>query len=96
MTSCFQASSGGKMETEEKQIHIKYLTALTFLALGQDYIESEIPIYAKVTFEQARSELNGCLEIVPNNQTIRELLQKCDELQSDIRPEGIEKCEASG
>ncbi|MHC4682881.1 MAG: FkbM family methyltransferase [Planctomycetota bacterium] len=68
-----------KIPAQMRQLHAKCLTAVTYLAVGQDYVKSNSPpIYAKMAFEQACSELNGCLKIDPNNRQIQQLLQKCE------------------
>ncbi len=68
-----------KIPPDMRQLHAKCLIALTYLAIGQEHIKSNLsPVYAKMAFEQACSELNDCLEIDPNNQRVRQLLQKCE------------------
>jgi glycosyltransferase involved in cell wall biosynthesis/ADP-heptose:LPS heptosyltransferase len=68
-----------KISAQMRQLHAKCLAAVTYLAIGQDYVKSNSPpIYAKMAFRQACSELNDCLKIDPNNQQIQQLLQKCE------------------
>ncbi len=68
-----------EIPVDTRQLHAKCLAVVTYLAIGQDYINSNSArLYAKTAFEQACSELRDCLEIDPNNSQIRALLQKCE------------------
>lgn len=68
-----------KIAPERRPLHTKCLVAATYLAIGQDFSQSNSAhIYAKTAFEQACSELHDCLKIDPNNRQIRELIQKCE------------------
>ncbi len=68
-----------KIAPEKRSLHAKCLVAATYLSIGQNFINSNSsPVYAKKAFEQAWSELNECLKMDPNNDQIRQLLQKCD------------------
>jgi len=67
-----------KIAPQGRQLHAKCLAAVTCLAIGQAYVRSNASIYAQTAFEQARSELNDCLKIDPNNQQVRKLLQRCE------------------
>lgn len=64
---------------ERRPLHAKCLVAATYLAVGQAHVTANSPpVYTKMAFEQAWSELNDCLEMNPNNRQIRDLLQKCE------------------
>jgi len=68
-----------EIPADERQLHAKCLSVVTYLAIGQDYVNlHSANFYANIAFEQACSELNDCLEMDPNNRQIRELLQKCE------------------
>ena len=67
-----------KIAPERRQSHAKCLAAVTYVAIGQAYIKSNSPVYAKTALGQACSELTGCLKIDPGNQRVRQLLQKCE------------------
>ncbi|MHC4680535.1 MAG: glycosyltransferase [Planctomycetota bacterium] len=68
-----------KIAPERRQLHAKCLAAVTYLAIGQHYVElNSLPIYAKMAFGQACSELSDCLKIDPNNHRIQQLLHKCE------------------
>jgi len=67
-----------KIAPERRQLHAKCLAAVTYLAIGQDYVKSNSPIYAKTAFESACSELNGCLKMDPGNQRVQQLLQRSE------------------
>jgi len=59
-----------------RKLHAKCLTAGTYLAIGQDYVKTKAMEYSRTAFDQACSELNDCLKIDPENQGLRQLLQK--------------------
>ena len=64
---------------ERRPLHAKCLVAATYLAVGQAHVTANSPpVYTKMAFEQAWSELNDCLEMNPDNRQIRDLLQKCE------------------
>jgi glycosyltransferase involved in cell wall biosynthesis len=67
-----------KIAPEKRQLHAKCLAAVTYLAIGQAYVKTNSPIYAKMAFEQACSEMRGSLKMDPGNPRIRQLLQKCE------------------
>jgi glycosyltransferase involved in cell wall biosynthesis len=67
-----------KIAPEKRQLHAKCLAAVTYLAIGQVYVKPNSPIYAKMAFEQACSEMRGSLKMDPGNPRIRQLLQKCE------------------
>jgi len=67
-----------KIAPEMRQLHAKCLAAMTYLAIGQTYVKTNSPIYARTAFGKACSELNDCLKMDPGNQRIRQLLQKCE------------------
>jgi hypothetical protein len=63
----------------KRQLHAKCLTVVTYLAIGQDFLNvHSAGFYANIAFEHACSELRDCLKIDPANRQIRELLQKCE------------------
>jgi len=59
-----------------RQLHAKCLTAGTYLAIGQDYVKTKAMEYSRAAFDRACSELNDCVKIAPENQSLRQLLQK--------------------
>jgi hypothetical protein len=59
-----------------RQLHAKCLAAGTYLAIGQDYVKTNAIEYSRTAFDQACSELNDCVTIDPENQGLRQLLQK--------------------
>ncbi len=61
---------------EMRQLHAKCLTAGTYLAIGQEYVKTNAPEYSRIAFDLACSELNGCVKVDPENQDLRQLLQK--------------------
>jgi hypothetical protein len=61
---------------EMRQLHAKCLTAGTYLAIGQEYVKTNAPEYSRIAFDLACSELNGCVKMDPENQDLRQLLQK--------------------
>jgi len=69
----------GEIPADQRRLHAKCLVVVTYLAIGQDYSNSNSArFYAKTAFEQACSELRDCLDIDPYNNQIRALLQKCE------------------
>lgn len=63
---------------EKRQLHGKCFVAATYLSMGELNINANSsPIYIKKAFERAHSELNECLKLDPDNQQIRQLIQKC-------------------
>jgi len=68
-----------EIPADTRRLHAKCLAVVTYLAIGQDFSQSNSArIYAKTAFEQACSELRDCLKMDPNNRQIRALLQKCE------------------
>jgi glycosyltransferase involved in cell wall biosynthesis len=68
-----------EIPADKVQVHARCLVVVTYLAIGQDYLDlHSAGFYAKIAFENACSELRGCLKIDPGNRQIRELLQKCE------------------
>ena len=67
-----------KIAPEMRQLHAKCLAAMTYLAIGQTYVKTNSPIYARTAFGKACSELRDSLKMDPGNTRIRQLLQKCE------------------
>jgi glycosyltransferase involved in cell wall biosynthesis len=68
-----------KMPADKIQLNAKCLAVVTYLAIGQDYLNAHSAgFYANAAFNHACSELRECLNIDPGNHQIRELLQKCE------------------
>ena len=65
-----------KIAPEIRQLHAKCLTAGTYLAIGQEYVKTNATEYSRTAFDRACSELNDCLKMDPENQGLRQLLQK--------------------
>ena len=68
-----------QIPAEKRQLHAKCLSVVNYLAIGQDYLNSNsASFYAAIAFQNACSELRDCLNIDPDNRQIQELLQKCE------------------
>jgi len=67
-----------KIAPQMRQLHAKCLTAGTYLAIGQDYVKTKATECSRTAFDLACSELNGCLKMDPENQHLRQLLQKSE------------------
>jgi glycosyltransferase involved in cell wall biosynthesis len=68
-----------EIPVDGRQLHAKCLAVVNYLAIGQDFLNSNSKsFYANTAFEHACSELSECLKIDPGNRQIRELLQKCE------------------
>ncbi|MHC4912049.1 MAG: hypothetical protein ACYTE5_03480, partial [Planctomycetota bacterium] len=67
-----------KIPGELRQLHAKCLAAVTFLGIGQTYVETKSLNYARTAFELACSELNNCLQTDPGNLRVRQLLEKSE------------------
>jgi glycosyltransferase involved in cell wall biosynthesis len=67
-----------KIPSELRQLHAKCLAAVTFLGIGQTYVETKSLNYARTAFELACSELNNCLQTDPGNLRVRQLLEKSE------------------
>jgi len=68
-----------EIPADKKQLHAKCLAVVNYLAIGQDFLNSNSArFYANTAFEHACSDLHDCLKIDPDNRQIRELLQKCE------------------
>jgi len=59
-----------------RQLHAKCLAAGTYLAIGQDYVKTKATECSRTAFDLACSELNDCVKMCPENQDLRQLLQK--------------------
>jgi glycosyltransferase involved in cell wall biosynthesis len=67
-----------KIDPDKRQLHAKCLVAGVYLSIGQNFINSNSPtLYVRTAFEHAWTQLNDCLKIDPDNEQIRELMQKC-------------------
>jgi glycosyltransferase involved in cell wall biosynthesis len=67
-----------KIPVEMRPLNVKCRAAVSYLAIGRAYIESNSPTYAGEAFVQACAELNDCLRMDPENQQVRQMLQKCE------------------
>ena len=67
-----------KIPPEKRQLNAKCLVAVTYLAMGQTYLQSNLKICAITAFEQAYSELNSCLKMDPGNQYVRQFLHQAE------------------
>lgn len=65
-----------EISPQMRQLHAKCLAAETYLAIGQDYVKTNAIEYSRTAFDQACSELNDCVTMDPENQGLRQLLQK--------------------
>jgi len=73
-----------KVATENRQMHARFLFALTFMTIGQDYVKTKSPVMAKTGFDYAREQLDKCLEISPDNTKALQLMQKCKQMISQF------------
>jgi len=68
-----------KIIPERRQLHGKCLVAATYLSMAQVHVKANSsPLYIKVAFGEAWSEINECMKMDPDNYKIRELLDKCE------------------
>ncbi len=63
-----------------RQLHAKCLAAGAYLAIGQEYAKTNATEYSKIALNQARSELNDCLKMNPENQDLQQLLQRSEHI----------------
>jgi len=59
-----------------RQLHAKCLAAGTYLTIGQNYVRTKAIECSRIAFDLACSELNDCVKMDPENQGLRQLLQK--------------------
>jgi glycosyltransferase involved in cell wall biosynthesis len=59
-----------------RQLHAKCLAAGTYLTIGQNYVRTKAIDCSRRAFDLACSELNDCVKMDPENQGLRQLLQK--------------------
>jgi FkbM family methyltransferase len=76
---------------EQKQLQVKFRTAVAFIAIGRQYISSGASDFVAEAIDQACAQLNECLKVEPQNRQIGHLWQKCRairarQLQSARRP----------
>ena len=69
---------------ENRQMHARFLFALTFMTIGQDYVKTNSPVMAKAGFDYAQEQLDRCLEISPDNTKALQLMQKCKQIRSQF------------
>jgi glycosyltransferase involved in cell wall biosynthesis/ADP-heptose:LPS heptosyltransferase len=67
-----------KIPQQTRKLHAKYMTAVTCLSIGQEFFDSQVPLYAGKAFEQAQRQLNDCLKQDPENSRIRNLIKQCE------------------
>jgi len=72
-----------KIPPEVRQLHAKCKAAATCLTIGQTYVKENIPDYANKAFELACSQVSSCLETDPENQQVRQLLEKCESVKNE-------------
>ena len=72
-----------KIAPGRRPLHAKCLAAITLLAIGRAYIESNSLLYAQTAFDLACSELSSCLKMDPANQQLKQLLQKSRNIKAD-------------
>ena len=65
-----------KIAPQMRQLHAKCLTAGTYLAIGREYVKTNATECSRTAFDRACSELNDCIKMDPENQGLRQLLQK--------------------
>ena len=70
-----------KVAAENRQMHARFLFALTFMTIGQDYVKTNSPVMAKAGFDYAQQQLDMCLEISPDNVKAIQLMQKCKQIR---------------
>jgi len=73
-----------KIVAENRQMHARFLFALTFMTIGQDYVKTNSPVMAKAGFDYAQQQLDMCLEISPDNTKALQLMQKCKQMKSQF------------
>ena len=69
---------------ENRQMHARFLFALTFMTIGQDYVKTNSPVMAKAGFDYAQQQIDMCLEISPDNTKALQLMQKCKQIRSQF------------
>jgi len=75
---------------DQRQVHAKCLVVSTYLAMGEDFLKSNSPhLYIQMAFEEACVQLQECLEIDPGNESIRQLLHKCE--RGKQRYDGVQR-----
>jgi hypothetical protein len=67
-----------KIPQQTRQLHAKYMTAVTCLSIGQEFFDSQVHLYAGKAFEMALCQLNDCLKQDPKNSRIRDLIKQCE------------------
>lgn len=80
-----------KLSAEQKLLLEKCKTAVVYIGIGEQYLASNAPPFAKEAFEMACELLEECCKIEPDNTQVRDLLEKCRLIQathlpSDRRP----------
>jgi hypothetical protein len=75
-----------KIPAGQRQLHARCLTAATFLAIGQTYVETNSPVCAETAFDQACSDMRDCLELEPDNRLFQQLLHKFELLRAEYAP----------
>jgi len=71
-----------KIEPRKRPLYARSLAAVTCLAIGQAYAESNSPVCARTAFDHAYLELFECLKAEPNNQLFQNLLNKSELLRA--------------
>jgi FkbM family methyltransferase len=75
-----------RIASHKRQLYVKCLTAVTCLAIGQSYIESNSPVCAKTAFDEAYSDLKDCLAMDPDNRLFQQLLHKFGLIRTEYAP----------
>jgi glycosyltransferase involved in cell wall biosynthesis/ADP-heptose:LPS heptosyltransferase/SAM-dependent methyltransferase len=65
------------LSVEQKQLQVKFRTAVAFIAIGRKYISSGASDYVAEAIDQACAQLGECLKVEPQNRQIGHLWQKC-------------------
>lgn len=69
---------------EYRDMHAKCLAAAICIRMGQTYVETNIPLYASVAIENASGQIKDCLGPVENNQQIKQLLGRCEQIRQKL------------
>jgi len=75
-----------RIASHRRQLYVKCLTAVTCLAIGQSYVESNSPVCAKTAFEHAYSDLKDCLKMEQDNRLFQQLLHKFELFHAEYAP----------
>jgi glycosyltransferase involved in cell wall biosynthesis len=81
----FPAVNWERIAPEGRDAHGRYLAAMVFLAIGQNYVKTKSPaFFVEMALDFAMEQLDKCLELSPDDPQALELMRNCQQVKSQF------------